>query len=135
MKSGEKNPVKELYNQLRRLSWEQLWSVEVARFDRATAQERMARVAVIRAVGVVFSESGPAEQRESVKQWLLGLLHDPSEKVRRYAMTALPKIGTGASGEPRSGKRNSSGAPWTRSAGSPRCKRWNADSSRRRSRR
>ncbi len=99
MKSGEKNPGKELYNQLRRLPWEQLWSVEAARFDRATAQERMARVAVIRAVGVVFSESGPAEQRENVKQWLLGLLHDPSEKVRRYAMTALPKIGAGASGE------------------------------------
>ena len=99
MKSGEKNPSKELYNQLRRLPWEQLWSEEVPRFDRATPQERTARVAVVRAVGVVFSESGPEEEREAVKQWLLGLLRDPSEKVRRYAMTALPKIGAGASAE------------------------------------
>ena len=71
----------------------------MGRFNRATPQERTARVAVVRAVGVVFSESGPREQREEVKQWLLGLLQDPSEKVRRYAMTALPKIGAGSSGE------------------------------------
>jgi len=99
MKSGEKNTNKELYNALRVLPWEQLWTDEVARFDRANPQERMARVAVIRAVGVVFSESGPEEQKNAVRQWLLGLLKDPCEKVRRYAMTALPKIGAGASGE------------------------------------
>ena len=99
MKSGAKNPSKELYNQLRRLPWEELWSDEVPRFNRATPQERTARVAVIRAVGVVFSESGPGEQREAVKAWLLGLLQDPAEKVRRYAMTALPKIGAGTSAE------------------------------------
>ena len=99
MKSGGKNPSTELYQQLRLLTWDQLWTDEVARFDRATPQERMSRVAVVRAVGVVFAESGPAEQKETVKQWLLGLLHDPCEKVRRYAMAALPKIGAGQSGE------------------------------------
>ena len=99
MKSGAKNPSKELYNALRLLPWEQLWNDEVPRFDRASAQERAARVAVIRAVGVVFSESGPEAQREEVKLWLLGLLQDPAEKVRRYAMTALPKIGAGTSAE------------------------------------
>lgn len=90
-----KNPAKELYNELRRLPWKQLWDTEVARFDRADPQERIKQVAVVRAVGVVFSESGPAQERENVKRWLTALLHDPCEKIRRYAMTALPKIGAG----------------------------------------
>src|SRR5580658_2903734 len=94
MKNGEPNPDKELYRQLRSLPWRQLWSEEAARFDQASPQERSKRVAVIRAVGVVFGESGAAEQKEEVRQWLLALLHDPCEKARRYAMAALPKIGS-----------------------------------------
>lgn len=90
---------KDLYKQLRALPWARLWSEEVARFDRAGARERFERVAVIRAVGVVFAESGPAAQAEEVKGWLRGLLRDPEEKVRRYAMAALPKIGAGAGEE------------------------------------
>ena len=86
---------KELYRQLRVLPWERLWNEEVARFDRADAGERLERVAVVRAVGVVFCESGAAEQKEAVRRWLRGLLHDPGEKIRRYAMAALPKIGAG----------------------------------------
>ena len=95
MKSGEKNAGKELYHQLRALPWEQLWTDEVPRFDKASPKERSERVAVVRAVGVVFSESGDPERKEQVKRWLLGLLHDPCEKIRRYAMAALPKIGAG----------------------------------------
>jgi 23S rRNA G2445 N2-methylase RlmL len=90
---------KELYQQLRALPWAQLWQVEVPRFDLAAARERFERVGVIRAVGVVFSESGPREQKEAVTLWLRGLLQDPEEKVRRYAMAALPKIGSGAGDE------------------------------------
>lgn len=97
MKSG--NASKELYKQLRVLPWPQLWAEEVPRFDRGTPRERFERVSVIRAVGVVFSESGPAEQRDEVKQWLLRLLHDPEEKIRRYAMAALSKVGVGAKEE------------------------------------
>ena len=97
MKSGETS--KELYKQLRAVPWPQLWTEEVARFDRASPRERFERVSVIRAVGVVFSESGPADQKEVVRQWLLRLLQDPEEKIRRYAMAALPKIGVGASEE------------------------------------
>jgi hypothetical protein len=97
MKSG--NIGKELYQQLRALLWEELWTREVPRFDRAPARERFERVAVVRAVGVVFSESGPAGQREEVAEWLRKLLRDPEEKVRRYAMAALPKIGAGAGEE------------------------------------
>jgi SAM-dependent methyltransferase len=55
----------------------------------------MERVAVIRAVGVVFSESGPREQGNAVRTWLRKLLADPAEKIRRYAMAALPKVGAG----------------------------------------
>lgn len=97
MKSGQAS--KDLYKQLRALPWARLWAEDVARFDRAAPRERFESVAVIRAVGVVFPESGPVEQRDEVKQWLLGLLHDPEEKVRRYAMAALPKLGAGASEE------------------------------------
>jgi predicted RNA methylase len=59
----------------------------------------MRRVAVVRAVGVAFAESGTAEQKIAVRAWLTRLLQDPSEKIRRYAMAALPKIGAGASEE------------------------------------
>jgi 23S rRNA G2445 N2-methylase RlmL len=95
MKHGEKNPDKELYSRLRTLTCEQLWEEEVPRFDRATAGERMKNVSLIRAVGVVFSESGTAEQKNAVRPWLHRLLQDPAEKIRRYAMAALPKIGAG----------------------------------------
>lgn len=99
MKSGQSNPNKELYNQLRVLSCEQLWEVEVPRFDRASHDERVARVSLIRAIGVVFSEQGTMAQKNLVRPWLRSLLKDPVEKIRRYAMTALPKIGAGAGEE------------------------------------
>ena len=91
--SAEHNPDKALYQKLRLLTCERLWRDEVALFDRATPAERLERVALVRAVGVVFSESGSPKQKEEAKQWLVGLLNDPSEKIRRYAMTALPKLG------------------------------------------
>ncbi|TAN36315.1 MAG: methyltransferase domain-containing protein [Verrucomicrobia bacterium] len=90
---------KKLYRQLRGLSCEQLWNAEVTRFDRALPKERLERVAVIRAVGVVFAGQGTKEQRAAVRAWLRGLLQDPAEKIRRYAMTALPKIGAGKGAE------------------------------------
>ena len=95
MKKEKANPAKELYKQLRVLTCEQLWDDEVTRFDRATPRERMERVAVVRAVGVVFSETGTEEQKEKARAWLRRLLHDPCEKIRRYAMAALPKVGAG----------------------------------------
>ena len=92
-KTTGSNP-KDLYAQLRRLSCERLWEDEVVRFEKANPQERLARVAVVRAVGVVFSESGTTEQKDRARLWLRGLLQDPGEKIRRYAMAALPKVGT-----------------------------------------
>lgn len=87
------NPAKELYQRLRQLSVEELWQQEVPLFDRASQKERMERVAVVRAVGVVFSETADAPAKAMARQWLRGLLHDPEEKIRRYAMNALPKLG------------------------------------------
>mgnify|MGYP000935239284 CR=1 FL=1 len=92
-------PSKELYHALRSLPWAELWNQEVPRFNAASPRERFERVAVIRAVGVVFEESGPPELRAEVKSWLLGLLKDPEEKVRRYATAALPKFGVGRAEE------------------------------------
>ncbi len=97
MKSGNRS--KELYQHWRNFLWHQLWTEEVPRFDRTTGRERFESAPLVRAVGVVFSESGPPEEKEVVKQWLVQLLHDPEEKIRRYAMAALPKIGVGASEE------------------------------------
>ena len=62
MTSAEKT--KELYNQLRHLSCEELWEDEVPRFNAATERERADRVALVRAVGVVFSEQGSDAQKE-----------------------------------------------------------------------
>jgi len=84
---------KELYRRLRNSSCAHLWEEEVPRFNRAIAPDRLQAVAVIRAVGVVFSEMGTAAQKREARRWLRELLHDPSEKIRRYAMTALPKLG------------------------------------------
>src|SRR5215213_5371406 len=93
------NRDKELYKQLRALTWDKLWSEEVPRFNAASARERMERVAVVRAVGVVFAASGPAESLGEVKAWLHSLLRDPQEKIRRYAAAALPKIAVDAQDE------------------------------------
>lgn len=94
-KSRDKKPGKELYRQLRALSVEQLWEIEVPRFDRATPQERIERVSVIRALSAALAESGTKAQRDAARPWLRRLLHDPEEKIRRYATAALPKLGAG----------------------------------------
>ncbi|MDX2111098.1 MAG: methyltransferase [Verrucomicrobiota bacterium] len=99
MKGKDPNPAKELYKQLRQLTCEQLWTEAVPQFNQSTGQERIETVGVIRAVGVVFSESGNKAQKEQARKWLQSLLQDPIEKVRRYAMVALPKIGAGQNEE------------------------------------
>lgn len=89
----------ELYKRLRDLPKEELWNAEAARFDAAPQRERLERVAVIRAVGTVFSRFGTEAEKGAVREWLINLLKDPQEKIRRYALAALPKIGAGEAGE------------------------------------
>jgi 23S rRNA G2445 N2-methylase RlmL len=93
------NRDKELYRELRELPWNELWTREVPRFNSGAPRERFERVAVIRAVGVVFSEISPSNQLAEVKTWLRSLLNDPQEKIRRYAIAALPKLPRDASDE------------------------------------
>ena len=83
----------DLYRRLRELSADQLWTVEVPKFNKASQVERGRQVALIRAVGVVFANSQNEKQKTEVKSWVKSLLSDPSEKVRRYAMAAIPKLG------------------------------------------
>ena len=92
------NPAKDLYKELRKNSCEELWA-EVGRFNEGDQNERADRVALLRAVGVVFSESGSVEEKAQARAWLLGLLNDPVEKIRRYAMAALPKLSSGPNEE------------------------------------
>ncbi len=99
MKSSSHTRVKEHYQTLRKMSPEALWSQEVPAFDAASPAERVQSVSVVRAVGVVFSEAGTPQQCALAREWLRSLLADPEEKVRRYAMVALPKMGSGAEEE------------------------------------
>ncbi|MSU35028.1 MAG: methyltransferase domain-containing protein [Pedosphaera sp.] len=89
----------ELYRQLRTLSCDSLWNTEVARFNSASLSDRVKQCAVIRAVSVVFAASGTPHQKADAIVWMKGLLQDPAEKVRRYAMTAIPKLGEDPSTE------------------------------------
>ncbi len=93
------NPAKELYRELRSKAWEDLWEEDVAEFDCSPPQRRIRLAPVVRAVGVVAHESGDPAIRERAGEWLLRLLDDPSEKVRRYAIAALPKVGMDAKAE------------------------------------
>ena len=89
----------DLYKRLRELPKGELWNTEVAWFNAASPGERMERVAVIRAVGMLFSRFGSEDEKRAVREWLIMLLKDPQEKIRRYALAALPKIGAGEGGE------------------------------------
>jgi 23S rRNA G2445 N2-methylase RlmL len=95
VKTNASEQLKAEYQRLRLLSCDALWSSEVPRFNAAASPERVRLVGVVRAVGVVFSESGTPAQKQMARQWLTGLLSDPAEKVRRYAIAALPKLGSG----------------------------------------
>jgi 23S rRNA G2445 N2-methylase RlmL len=99
MKKQSNHLAKEVYKQLRTESWESLWEREVPHFDTGTAEERLARVGLVRAMGVVAVEKATQAQRQQTREWLTSLLQDPEEKIRRYAMNALPKLGGGAESE------------------------------------
>lgn len=89
----------ELYRRLRELPAGRLLSEEVPAFDAAAGRDRLARVAVIRAVGTVVSACADDRLKATARDWLRGLLKDGEEKVRRYAAAALPKFASGASEE------------------------------------
>lgn len=91
----------ELYRRLRGKACAALWSEDVAAFDRLAEPERSRHAAVIRAVGVAFADRGTADEKAQALAWLNGLLRDGSEKVRRYAMAALPKLGDDPEAESR----------------------------------
>ncbi len=84
---------KEVYKELRTQSWEELWGKEVPLFDQGDPAYRLARVGLVRAIGVVALGRTTQEQKLQTRQWLAGLLQDPQEKIRRYAVLALPKLG------------------------------------------
>jgi hypothetical protein len=88
-----KEKSRDLYKELRGLSAARLWNEEVPRFQQLAPSEREAHAAVVRAVGVKMANTRDATQRTAAREWMLSLLDDPSERVRRYALGALPKIG------------------------------------------
>ncbi len=82
----------ELYRALRGKSCDELWQEALA-LGSLSEPERSRRAAVVRAVGVAFADRGDEAGKGRVRDWLRGLLADPSEKIRRYAAAALPKLG------------------------------------------
>jgi 23S rRNA G2445 N2-methylase RlmL len=84
---------KEVYKQLRTQSWDALWLQEVPLFNAGSSEYRIGRVGLVRALGVVALKQGSKQQRKQTREWLMRLLDDPEEKVRRYAIAALPKLG------------------------------------------
>jgi len=92
-------PTPDAYIRLRTCSREQLWNVEIPRFKELPEKARQDEVGLVRAVGVVFSEHGTPEEKKRVRQWLVELLDDPSEKIRRYTVNALPKLESGPAEE------------------------------------
>lgn len=82
----------ELYRALRGRPCEELWQEALA-LARLAEPERSRRAAVVRAVGVAFADRGDEAGKARAREWLRGLLADPSEKIRRYAAAALPKLG------------------------------------------
>ena len=82
----------DIYRRARQLSAAQLWLEEVPKFDAMEAsRERDQAVGIVRAVGNKFA-SAEKDQRAAVRTWLLRLLDDPSERVQRYAITAISKV-------------------------------------------
>lgn len=93
------DPNKDLYRHFRSIPWTRLWLEEVPRFNQASPEDRFKHVTLIRAIGAGFAAANQSALLGAVRQWLLSLLQDPSEKVRRYAMNALPKLGGGRAEE------------------------------------
>lgn len=82
----------ELYRALRARSCEELWR-EAQALAALPEPGRSRRAAVVRAVGVVFADRADEAGKARAREWLRGLMADPSEKIRRYAAAALPKLG------------------------------------------
>lgn len=93
MKTLKPNSAKDSYKHFRTLSWDRLWTHHVPEFNEADARTRFENAGLIRAVGVVFMETASRSNKNEVATWLRELLKDSDEKIRRYAMAALPKIG------------------------------------------
>ncbi len=99
MKHSSNERVRAHYLALRPLDCDTLWKEHVAAFDRASPPERLQTVSVIRAVAVVFTEQGTPAQKDMARRWIRSLLDDPAEKIRRYAVQALPKLGADSADE------------------------------------
>jgi len=90
-----KQPPEDSYARYRIFSCRQLREEHMPRFDNLAGRDRLENVGLIRAVGVVFAEHGSAEEKADIRAWMCGLLQDPEEKIRRYAINALPKLTSG----------------------------------------
>jgi 23S rRNA G2445 N2-methylase RlmL len=92
LKNESNQRVRAHYIALSQLDCDTLWDHATA-FDQATPADRLKTVSVIRAVAVVFAQTGTSKQKDMARRWIRSLLEDSSEKIRRYAVQALPKLG------------------------------------------
>lgn len=98
-KDKQKHQQKEQFQAYRRLPAQELWARAQTIYPGASDETRQQEVALIRAVGVVIGDGVDDALKADARSWLVGLLRDPLETVRRYAITALPRLNTGQAEE------------------------------------
>ena len=70
MKTASTNAAKDLYKELRRLGWQQIWSDHVPAFNREIPGSKTRNAGLVRAVGVVFLESGSPSQKADIVRFV-----------------------------------------------------------------
>jgi hypothetical protein len=87
------------YARTRALHRDDLRTREAPRYDALPPEDRLREVGLLRAIGAVFGQFGTPQEKAWARAWLLGLLDDPQEKIRRYAIQGLPKLNAGPAEE------------------------------------
>ena len=93
MAAPGRRQAKDYYRAVRDLTWANIWHDERPKFDgMETSAERERHAGLIRAIG--DKGRSPNVDRSEVLQWVHERLEDESEKVRRYAIAAIAKLGS-----------------------------------------
>lgn len=85
-----------VYDRCRRLSRQELRLLATHALTRLPAEAQVREAGLIRAIGAIFGLHGTAAEKSWARDWLLPLLNHPEEKIRRYAILALPKLHAGS---------------------------------------
>lgn len=91
--------VDDAYARYRLLHRRELRALAQNHFPTLSPDRQRAEAGLIRAIGAIFGQHGTPEEKSWARAWLLPLLRHPEEKIRRYAILALPKLDSGPTEE------------------------------------